>query len=197
MTSFFIRLKAWQLTALMMAVFFIPVLIFIVQLSYELPQDPKPAEIVVKLFFRTAGIVALLQVLLNFAWQRAITSYLYSLLRDKDNEDYARLSWFHFFTLIFGITWASLFLTGYIFYFFYYMLNHAWLFAVFPLLTISTLFFVRKGLLFTYKASESLLNDVPYKSVKVDWFSMAFFQPFSLQNRVRKVYLKYGNKTLY
>jgi hypothetical protein len=196
MTAFFVRLKAWQLIALRVAVFFIPVLIFFAQLSYELPRDPKPAGDVIKLFLRTAGIAAFLQVLLNFTWQRAVISYLYSLLRDKDNEDYTLTNWFLFFSLIAGVGWAGLFFTGYIFYVLNYFQHHNWMFIVFPLLTIATLIFVRKSLLFTYKASDSLLNGIPYKSVKTDWPSAMFFRPYLLQNRVRQVYLKYGDKSL-
>ncbi|HET6994077.1 MAG TPA: hypothetical protein VFI06_03795 [Chitinophagaceae bacterium] len=196
MTRFFIRLKGWQLTVLMMAAFFIPVLIFIGQLISELSRESKPAEDIVRWFLRAAGMATFLQVLVNFAWQRTTSSYLFGLLRDKDNEDYTRLNWFLFFTLIYGLTIATFFFTGYVFYFFYYVLNHTWVVFPFLLLIIGGLFFVRKGFAFTYKASEALLNDTSYKSIRVDWFSIVFFRPFVLQNRIRQVYLKYGDSTL-
>ena len=194
MTSFFIRLKGWQLGALEMAALLITLAIFILRLIALAGPDRKiDAAVLTTQFCQLCGFLTVLQVSILFTWQWTTSRYLNGLLpgNDKDNSDYSLYTKSLFLTLLYGIACAILFFTRYILVLFFFAVNHSWVFIVFFIAVVAMIFLARRTFVFTYKACTSLLTDTPYKNVKVDFF-FKFPAQSNLQNMIRNVYLKYG-----
>jgi len=193
MTSFFIRLKGWQLEALLIAAFLIPLAIHVFRfIALVGPDRETNGAVLITLFCQLCGFIIMLQVSISFSWQQATSRYLNNLLPgiDKDNPDYSLYTKFLFLDLFAGITGAVLFFTRYVFVLFFFALNHSWIFILFFILVVAMILLARRTFVFMYKAWTSLLTGTPYKSVEVNFFSTP--SRAYLQNMIRQVYMKYG-----
>jgi len=194
MTTFFVRLKRWQLELLMVAIFIVPIVIlftwhfFVKPIPY--PAIPGPLN-------KTIGLTIALVVIFSFAWQWTTSRYLFGLLRTSDNHDYEQYNGFIVFMLLIGLVWALMFWTNYISFFAFYIIHHTWVLGAVFIVIITTIYFLRHALAFRFKACEALLKEVPYQSVKARFFSHILIEHWSFpQNGIREVYLKYGERKI-
>ena len=196
MTTFFVRLKSWQLELLMVAIFTIPLVILFTWFFFFVPKQPAPGPDVLILLFKTTGLIVALTAIFTFTWQWTTSRYLFGLLRSKENPDYEHYSAFNVVMLILALLWALLFWTGYIGVIPFLLIHHTWVLIPVFMVIIAAIYFLRHALAFRYKACEALLKEVPYHSVKAKFFSHILNQHWSVpQIAIREVYLKYGEKS--
>ena len=192
MNWFFIKIKAWKLT-LMFAL--IPVVslfagyFWLIKLSGVSSENFGPMFILV--FFRAAGVSAIVMATILFSWHWTIAHYLYNLLPDKEGINFKQYKLFLIAGLIFGLIWGVAFFSAYILLLVAAIISHPYLFFIFFGLII-LLIIINMLQSFPYKAAKALINEIPYKSVKLESFFFRFYPMTVLQNDVRKVYLKYG-----
>jgi hypothetical protein len=200
MKGFFVKIKAWQLLILMFFLFFLPFLVGYFWLFLRLGNGSGKnfPSVFMIISLRAAGSSILLSATFYFLWQWYIAHYLFELLPDRMDVDFEKYKRVLIFEYIIAIVWGLFFFSGVILVLAALMVIKPYMFLIFFFLTMIFVLYSISSRIhsFPYRAVVALLRQITYKAVKLEWKSSFFrFQVLAqLQNDVRKVFLKYGEK---
>ena len=186
-------MKAWQLVLLFALAYLLPIIISLgLEKGLLNAQDTEFVERSIAVFFRGLGMIAILVSLVLFLWKWSIGHYLYQVLPDKEEINFKKYKLSLILSLVFGIIWGLLFMTGFIFVLVLATGDTPYLVFLLILLFGVNVFVFARINLFPYVAAKSILQELPYRAIILPQTVFRFIRAIELQKELNEIYSRFG-----